>query len=164
MSMSMANGRVILDSSPPPVDFENLRREPTQKNFVSDALKGNIGRNAVSELFFSDVNIDALQLGMHNMVLNKSCGKYNIGRQSDKELAIIMRAIYLQDSVNSKYDVLGQVRHLNEQVLNFTVPRLINELGMHDTYLQDIQKMPVPMAYGQNTSVAGTKNLELTKL
>ena len=155
--MDLANGRVILDTSrPSPADFGI--REPTQKNFVSDALKGNIGKNPVSELFFSDINIDALQIGMRNMVLNKSCGKYKIGRQSDKELTIIMRAIFLQNSVNSKYDVIGQVRNLNENVLNFAVPRLINELEMHDTYLQDIQRMPIPMAYGENTSVAGTKN------
>lgn len=160
----MGNGRVILDSSQPPVDYENLQREPTPKNFVVDALRGNLGKCPVSELFFSDVNIDALQIGMHNMILNKSCGKYKIGRQSDKELSIIMRAIYLQNSKNSKYDVVGQVRSLNEEVLNFAVPRLLNELEMHDTYLKDIQKMPVPMSYGINTSVTGTKTLELRKM
>lgn len=158
------NGRVILDASAPPPDYEALQRGPTQKNLVVDALRGNIGISPVSELFFSDTNIDALQIGIHNMVLNKSCGKYRLGRQSDKELTIIMRAIYLQDSKNSKFDVLGQVRSLNEQVLAFSVPRLLSELKMHDMYINDIQKIPVPMSYGVNTSVAGTKTLEMKRM
>lgn len=160
--MSHNNGRVILDTSSHPSDFEIP--SATQQNLIVDALRGNIGRCPVSELFFSSKNIDALQIGMHNMILNATCGKSRIGRQSDKELSIIMRAIYLQDSQNSKYDVLGQVRRLNEQVLAFAVPRLLNEINMHQTYLSDIQKMPIPMSYGINTSVAGTKNLELKTL
>ena len=38
--------------------------------------------------------MDILQLGMRNMVLNKTEGAYSIGKQNETELKIIMR-IYL---------------------------------------------------------------------
>ena len=162
---NQTNGRVLLPKGEAiPADYETLERQDTQKNFVNEALRGHIARSPLSDLFFSDLNIDALQLGMRNMVLNNSCGKYNIGRQSDKELTIIMRGMYLQTPSNNQYNLVKQVQNLNARVLAFVIPRLLNELQMHDTYLNDISKLPVPLCYGENTSVAGSKYLELKKL
>jgi len=160
----MANGRVpnvdIFGYS----DYETSGNSETPKGFIKDALRGNVGRSPVSDLFFSQNNIDALQVGMHNMVLDKSCGKYNIGRQSIPELVIAMRGVYLQDSKNSKFDVVGQVRALNGQVLAYFVPQIIAELSMHEKYISDVNRVPVPIAWGENTSSYGANPLELKRL
>jgi len=132
-------------------------------NSVADAVRGNLDANAVSKLFFGEMNVNAIQKGIKNMVLNKTCGKQRIGDQSYAELFQVMRAIYLKDSINSLYDVVGQVRNLNGQVLDFCVPRILTELEMHDTYINDISNLPVPLLYGESTSVAGTKTLELKR-
>lgn len=161
---SQANGRVVNVDAFGFSDFEVGTNKQTPKNFVNDALRGNLGRGPVSDLFFSDRNIDALQLGLHNMVLDKSCGKYNIGRQSINELLVVMRGIYLQDSKNILHDVVGQVRDLNAQVLAFLVPRIMSELDMHETYIKDVNTMPVPISRGENTGIYGSDPLVMKRL
>ena len=54
--------------------------------------------NGVSDLFFSGENIDNIQEQIINIVYKKSGGKWKIGRQSDTQLKIIMKSIYLQHS------------------------------------------------------------------
>ena len=153
------NGRVDLgDRQQPQPRYEN---NSTPSNYVNDVVKGNIAINPVSELFFSDTNISALQHGIKTMVLNKSCGKHVIGNQSTDELLVIMRATYLKESVNSLFDVVGQVKTLNESVLKYSVPRIMNELKIYNTFIHDISVLPVPMRYGESTNVAGSKTLEL---
>lgn len=146
-------------------DYPNIAEDtPISKyNFKADVAKGNMGENPVMELFFSDMNVTLLQRGIINMVLNKSCGKYKIGEQSLNELLTVMRATYLQESTNSIVDVVGQVKRLNELVLMYCVPRILNEYEMHVRYIKDINTLPVPMAYGQATSVTGTKTLEIKR-
>ena len=160
-----ANGRVFIGigdtTNKQQPDYRSFVEErSTPSDYEHDAVKGNVASNPVSNLFFSDVNIDALQRGIINMVLNKSCGKLNVGKQSTSELLIVMRAKYLQESINSFIDVVGQVKRLNEQVLVYCIPRIMNELEMHNTYIRDISTLPVPMRHGESTSVAGTKTLE----
>lgn len=158
------NGRINinLDNSTPPSDYATIfeaKKTPTM--YKDDMAKGQVASNPVMDLFFSDLNIETLQRGIVNMVLNKSCGRLRIGQQSTSELLIIMRATYLQESINSIVDVVRQVKRLNELVLMYSVPRIMSEHEMHKRYIKDITTLPVPMAYGENTSVAGTKQLEL---
>ena len=158
------NGRVDLSNrgtvSQP--DYKTIAEtRTTPYNFASDATKGNVASGPVSELFFSDYNVNLLQRGIQNMVLNKSNGKHKIGVQSVNELLTVMRATYLQESINSVAEVVHQVKKLNELVLMYCVPRILSEIEMHDTYLRDISTLPVPLKYGESTSLAGTKSLEL---
>lgn len=156
------NGRVFIDAKAKP-DADYVSRDECTRmsaSYAYDAVKGNVTRDPVSDLFFSRENVDLLQLGIRNMVLNKSCGKRRIGNQSYEELLQIMRAIYLQDALHQPYEIANQVKQLNTIVLNYCLPRIMNELEMRDTFIKDIQKMPMPMSYGESTSVAGTKYLE----
>jgi hypothetical protein len=156
------NGLVTFDK---PRRYNDIKivNEATQipTNFANDALKGNIQPSPVSDLFFSAVNIKALQLGIYNTVLNKTCGKIVIGDQSVNELLTIMRSLYLQESQHSAIlSPVPQVKRLNEKVIMFASPRIISEAQMHKAYLQRTSTLPVPMDHGQSTSVAGTKTLE----
>lgn len=155
------NGRITFDQSERYDDYKLYNG--TIKSYEHDALKGNIQKNNVSCIYFSKTNIEALQLGIKNMVLNKTCGKIKIGDQSVDELLIIMRAIYLNKSKNSILDPLKQVKDLNSQVLNYSVPKIIEEAKMHTSYINRITQLPVPLEHGEATSVKGTKTLELRK-
>lgn len=155
-------GRVDIINNIDYSDYDQFKGSTT--SFVDDALKSHVSKNDVSSLFFSEYNINLLQLGMQNMILNQTCGKYRIGKQSVNELLTIMRGIYLQYSNNIQINIKEQVRKLNEHVLNFAVPRIISELLMHDKYISDIKQNPIPMEYGLNTSVCGTKNSDSSKL
>jgi hypothetical protein len=163
----MSSGRIQLNKTEKINDYPLYGKSSdssVQTSSVEDAmLKGNIESNPLSKLFFSDTNIAALQQGMRNMILNKTNGEYKIGNQSQDELLTVMRAIYFDKAKNLPYDVVNQVKQLNQCVLAYTVPRIIDEVKMYQTYLNDISSGPQFFDRPESTSVAGTKVLEIKK-
>jgi hypothetical protein len=153
------NGRITFETKSNYTDYQ-LHVNKHVKNFEHDALKGNLETNPVACLFFGPENVSILQTGMRNMVLNKTCGRISIGDQSVDELLIIMRSMYLNHSKNSILDVVSQVRELNKRVLQFAVPRIIEEAKMHQAYIKRISELPTPLDHGKNDSVKGSKSLE----
>jgi hypothetical protein len=139
-----------------------------------DIVSGNLSETPVSALYFSKTNMDALQRGICNRVFNQSEGKYSIGKQSEAELKIIMRSFYLeslrggvplfQDGVqplnNSDNSTVARVRKLNEKVLDWSVPRIINNIKQFERYKSDVSKMPNVMDRPSFVSSAGSKSLE----
>jgi len=159
----MNNGRVpdIKNQISPSYNMTDFKRDST---FYKEATRGEIMGNDVSRLFFSDLNIDALQEGIRFLVWHNTCKKHVIGRQSEEELKIIMRSMYLQHSKNLPFAILEQVRELNGKVLEYAVERIINELDIYTKYRDDLSSLPVPMQHATNTSSRGTKVLEIRKL
>ena len=146
-----------------------------------DILSRDIGHTEVSLLFFSNDNINALQKGICNMVYNESGGKYNIGRQSEEELKIIMRSVYFNSLKNSHQSVMNQikntnifttplnynkdfvlmqVRYLNKNVLDWCVKEILINIQQFDKYKKDISSLPNPMERPSFVSSAGSKTLE----
>lgn len=115
----------------------------------------------LSRVFFSRVNIDALQEGIRYRVYVETQGRHVIDRQSDQELFTVMRSIYLQYARNDPRNIIGQVRQLNALVLDYCVRTVVSELGMYMRYLHDISHMPVPMDRGQLATTKGDKQLEV---
>jgi hypothetical protein len=134
---------------------ENSRRN----NFNEEAIKGVHVNNELANIYFSKQNIDLIQDSIRFLVNQKTCGKYIISRQSDSELKLIMRAFYLQEGRHRQYNVSDDVKDLNTLVLNFAVPRVIQEIGMYMHYKNDIDKLPMPLARSQNMSAKGSKQL-----
>lgn len=91
----------------------------------------------VMRAFFSKANIDHLQEEMIRQVYEKSCGNFKISRQSDDELLIIMRSIYLQYSKNLPFDIQGQVNELNKQVLLYAVPNILTRAQGYIGYMKE---------------------------
>jgi len=116
-----------------------------------------VARTAVSDLFFSTTNIEALQQGLRAGVYEKSRGQIVIGRQSQDELMIIMRSIYLEYGRNLPTNILEQVRALNARVLDFAVPRVSREAQMYLQYRVDSSSQLKPLEYGAATSRAGLR-------
>jgi hypothetical protein len=158
------NGRIATDSSQYSTYDTVLESKKVPSNFIHDVTKGNICASPVSTLFFSEHNISMLQKGIKNSILNKSQGKYNVVDQNVSELLIVMRGFYLKESINSIVDVVGQVQKLNTSVLTYVVPRIIGELEMRQRYTREINTLPVPMSYGQNTNVTGTKQIGMREI
>lgn len=155
-----SNGRVrILDNERIEI-LPMTKPHNKQVDFNEEAIKGIHTNNPLSSIFFSRTNIDALQEAIRYQVYLKSCKKHVIGKQSETELKIIMRAIYLQHGQHRNYDVLPEIRRLNGLVLEFAVPRILQEINMYMTYKRDIDRLPVPMDRGEFQSSKGSKVLE----
>ena len=128
----------------------------------SDGLDGTgPGRDGPTDIFMSKANVDAVQDAIRYRVWVETDGKRVIGRQSDAELALVMRSILLQRGRNdAKSDWLEQVRELNAEVLAWCVPRIVNEVGAYVRYRQDVSTLPVPMAHGGLATTKGDRQIE----
>lgn len=172
MENNIFNGRVDILSQNSSIKYVN------NDNYTSDGhdiMSRSMEHTPVSSLFFSRLNIDALQKGICNLVFNKSEGKYNISNQSEVELKIIMRSIYFDSlknqsqnlyvalfvNKNSENYVVEEVKKLNKSVLDWVVPKIITNLEQYNRYRQDISSLPTPIDRPTFTSTSGTKQLEL---
>ena len=155
------NGRVSDIQAPmnstSSISYDRVEHAQQRAVFDDEATKGIRGSSELSQLFFSKLNIDALQDGIRYSVYQKTCQKHIIGRQSEDELKVIMRSIFLQYAQNLPYNVVEQVRELNSRVLEYAVNTIVHELDMYSGYRKDLASLPMPLERGQNSSVAGTK-------
>ena len=141
--------------------YKNNNEKQNLCNYSTEAISHTTERTPLADLFFSQQNMDILQLGMRNMILNKTEGAYSIGKQNETELKIIMRAMFIQHAkYRTDIPINNQVQEINRKVLEFSVPRIISSLNMKRKYLNDIQKLPVPLEHSQSMSTKGTKELE----
>tara|TARA_E500000178_G_C16806208_1_gene654792 strand:+ start:241 stop:702 length:462 start_codon:yes stop_codon:yes gene_type:complete len=133
-----------------------------KKNANQDSTKNIIADSLLSKLFFSESNIDLIQLELKKKVYEKTDNKYLIGRQSDTELLIVMRSTFLQNSKNLDTQLKEQIITLNNLVLNYCVDNVISGILAHIGYIKDIEQPYVLMEPPQNVNSAGTKTLRST--
>ena len=159
--MNFLNGRV---NAITPVNNYNLT-ETTEISTEStrNIISRNINCTDVSSIFFSDNNVNILQTGIRNKILNISAGKYNIGKQSDTDLKIIMRSIYFQYSKNTPNYIIEQVIDLNTQVIDWCVPQILSNIKQSDKYIMDISTMPIPLDRSILPTQKGLRTLEMMK-
>jgi hypothetical protein len=161
------NGRIDIINNTLTSNYNNnLYTEDNNpnKNFHSEALKGIQTESLLSRTFFSDKNIDIIQNSIRYNVYNLSNSQYIIARQSDIQLQIIMRSLYLQFSKNLNTGIREQVQELNNMVVNYCVPRILSEIQQYIVYKSDVSKLPEPIDRSLNLSVKGTKTLILKTL
>jgi hypothetical protein len=132
-----------------------------QHEFQAEALRGILQHNPLAHVFFSHENIEKLQQNIRYIVWIKSCKKHIIDRQSDEQLKIIMRSIYLQHSKNQPLNITAQVDELNIKVLHFCVPKILSEIEGYLSYRKHIEEGYAPMPRSQNVNSKGTKVLEM---
>jgi hypothetical protein len=160
--MEFLNGRVNAISE---VLTYNLKATPENKTENNTNLVSrNLNCTDLSAIFLSDKNVELLQLGIRNKVLNLSNGKYNIGRQSDIDLKIVMRSIYFQYGKNVSSNVKAQVLDLNTRVIDWCVPEIISNIKQSDKYIMDISTLPVPLDRPNLTTQKGLRTLEIMKM
>jgi hypothetical protein len=107
-------------------------------------------RTPLSSLFFHPQNVDTIQVELQYRVFKKT--GIRIGRQSEEELRIVMRSVYLQDSINQSRNLKEQINKLNETVLDYCVKNAASNALQHKQYMADATTMPVPMGHPVGTS------------
>lgn len=133
----------------------NLDTDP-YKNVIhrveaSDLLKGIQEVGNLSNIFFSDTNVNAINNAIKSNV-KKMTGS-SIDNQVNNSLFIVMRSTYLQYSQNiSTNDVLAEIKYLNKMVINYCVEKIVSELVSYNLYLEDINKLPIPNNRPHDTS------------
>jgi hypothetical protein len=157
------NGRVthtdLEKSKPIPLFATHKGNKIVQNNFQQEMLYGIQETSQLNQLFFSRKNLDLIQDMIRYRVYMKSNKKYIIGKQSNTEIQIVMRSIYLQQSTNLPTNIKEQIMYLNNLVADWCVEKIIPEVEQHIGYIRDISYYPNPIDLPKNMSQKGSRTL-----
>ena len=135
--------------------YENLNVNNNNKY----SNTGNQQKSKLSDLYFSQANIDYLQNEIIRKVYEKSDGKHRITKQNEDELVIVMKSIFLQNARNSDIDLQYQIDQLNKLVLDYCVDNVYINLLQYVKYIDDITKETQVMDRPINVDIKGSKTL-----
>ena len=130
---------------------QEIRRDPKAilyNNTQEYSLKGIINPSELSDYFFNPYNVVNIQKLIRYQVYKLS--DKVIDKQSDQELFIIMRSIYLQyggKSSTNKEEFNKNITNLNNKVVDYSVNNIINQLSQLDMYIKDISSAPTPLQH-----------------
>lgn len=147
------------------VDDTALSKSNTQHLF-----KNLYGETLLTRLFFSSSNVNNLQKVIR-FIIHRETGE-SIDNQSNNELLIIMRSLFLEYSAHptlvdermskeektklyNKYT--EEVKRLNEIVINTVVPKVMSQMQQYLDYLRDASQQPYQMNSPTNTNIAGER-------
>ena len=149
-------GMVQFDQSKPPISYHLYKHDGN----VGNTLKHQQEEIPLSKFYFSKDNVERLQNMIRYNVWLRSGKQHIIGRQSDTQLEIIMRSIYLQFSKNLDCYLKEQINELNDLVLEYAVANVLGEINMYQSYRDRISQLPVPLEHAVNLSIKGDRILE----
>jgi hypothetical protein len=146
----------------------NLKNDTFDKFAIGDIyVAGIYERNLLSNIYFSKKNTLIIQNKIRTIIKKKY--NYKISPQSDKELLIIMRSIYMENSTNyykTHKDLKNEVNRLNKLIIDYCINNIINNIKEYVSYLNKIDNdssiiQIEPIDRPLNTNSKGEKTLEL---
>jgi hypothetical protein len=97
--------------------------------------------NKLKQIFFSTENVKYIQEKLRYEVFASSNNQYRIPYQNERDLRMIMETIYQNKTRNIGYLLNEQLSELNDYVVKFCVPKILNEAKVYLKYLVDIEKL-----------------------
>lgn len=142
-------------------DYKLMDQQPVPDNYIYwDIIKTFQERNPLMDYFFSKKNLDHLQNLLIQMVEFQSDQHYKISRQSDSELLVVMRSIYIKTPTNP-YSTGSAFRRdictLNKNVLDWVVPRVLVNVQQYLGYVRDQGNNPQPHKRPEFMSETGNR-------
>ena len=157
------NGRIDIISPTLNNQFELSDKIPVHTTAAfRDAMTGNWMNTPLSLAYFSSENINIIQNNIRKGVYDKSNGEFVIGLQDEDELKIIMRSVFLQNSLNLETNIREQIRDLNALVESYAIEQVYKEAISYLKYKRDASNMYALLALPSNSSTRG-KTLELQR-
>ena len=144
-----------------PMYDEPRRNNNVFSNPVNDNYRDifrDIERTPISDMLFSKINIDHIKYLISMLIKHKYGYQITAESQSDDQILIIARSIYLQHCKHLPENVAQQVAELNMKILTWVVPRVASNIQGDLTYQRDHGSQPLPMAHPVNVSSAGTRS------
>jgi hypothetical protein len=116
-------------------------------------------------LFFSNDNVNLLHEDIRKYIYFNTKNNSIIAKQSDIELKIIMKSIYLSNrpKLTDFKNIIEQVKFLNKTVILECARIIKTNLSQHLHYVKELNSMPQFQELPKNVSSKGTKNLEMYK-
>lgn len=114
----------------------------------------------LQQAFFSHANMERLQQHIRLSVWEKSGRRHVIGRQSEDELRVVMRGVYLMHARHQPDHIETQVLELNRRCVAEVLPGILSGISLYLRYLDDIDQPLQPLAHPEHVSRAGRRQLE----
>ena len=141
------NGRVDIKTPNTSKLFQMYDKIPAKQcTTYRSATEGLWDETILSQVYFSNQNIQIIQNGIRAGVYNRSNGQYTIGPQDCDSLKIIMRSVFLQHAANQSQNITGQIQQLNKIVLDYCIFHVYSEAQGYMKYLYDVSTLAVPMS------------------
>jgi hypothetical protein len=142
------NGRIDIKSQNTKKLFQMYDKIPAnQCTTFRNATEGLWQSTKLSDVFFSQQNIQIIQNGIRSGVYQRSNGQYTIGIQDCDSLKIIMRSVFLQHSANKPDNIPEQIHELNKIVLNYCIQQVYSEAEGYMKYIYDVSTLVVPISH-----------------
>ena len=139
---------------------QNQNNWATEGSIQKSLLKGTLTPTPLGELFFSQENINRIQQKIKLEVFVRTKGKYKIEvDQNESDLLIVMRDVYITDSMNQPYKLVHQVKILNHRTIEKIVPDMISLIKQDEEYINQLDKPIDPIPLPVNISKAGRLSL-----
>jgi hypothetical protein len=161
------NGIPIINSNS--ITTEDIYRTPflflqdhrkNYKNMSQEALPGIQSQSELSKLFFSDENFKRIQKGIKAEVYKRTNGTFRLDvDQEQRDLFILMRAVYMQNARFLPGEIVRQVKRLNQKVITDSVPDIITGIKQEYGYLKEINKPLDPIPRPINVNNRGRRTL-----
>ena len=140
----------------PFVFIQEKTKNTDYDNLAEYSMKGINAESTLSIKFFGKDNRQIIQEMIKNTIYDKSKRKFKLTvDQDDTALTIVMRKVFLRESVNLLCDVDKQIQLLDLQVVNEVFPEMMSNIKQEIAYLKDISKPIEPIPLPINVSSAG---------
>lgn len=136
-----------------------VNEDPSKVNSANHSvLRGIHDKSQLNQLFLSQKNMNIVQDMIRYGVFQRINEK--ISKQSEMELLIIMRAIYLQNARFMHSNITDQLKRLNKIVVDEVVPGLVSNIKQYYGYVRDASQNPRVIDRPINLSNKGTRVLD----
>jgi hypothetical protein len=132
------NSKIYFPKNENAPSYNLFQGQKTQQNCYDQSLQGIMELNNVSKTFFNKENVDVIQNRIIEEVFKQE--KQKIGKQSQLQLQIIMRSVYLSFGKNINKNIQSQVLSLNDIVIKESLKEIIPNLKQYLMYREDISK------------------------
>jgi hypothetical protein len=137
---SKYNGRLFIPENANYDQFDLFTGSNDTQPCFQDSISTMQELNPLSLKYFGKNNINKIQ---NLIILEVKTRDYTIGRQSEIQLQIIMRSIYLSNSKNLMTNIDYQINELNKMVVDESVKVIISNIKQYLGYRKDISN-PMP--------------------
>lgn len=128
-------------------------------NMSQESLRGVQQETVLSKVFFHPKNVDLIQKQLIMEVFRRTGGEFWIEKQDEKDLQIVMRSIYIQHARHLPDNIKGQIKELNNLVVDELFPGVFSEIKAYFGYLERAFGPFQVIDRPEYVSNAGTKSL-----
>ena len=153
---SKYNGRVFFEDNEATPGYELYEGSKKEQHCFQDSVSTIQELTPLSQQYFNKENVDKIQQQIIAKIRVLSNNEFNIGRQSDLQLQIIMRSIFLSYGRNINTDINTQINELNNMVVDECIKTILPNIKQYLYYRDDISKPRHIMEHSVNVSSNNT--------